>query len=82
MLTLSAADAAAAIGTPTDELEHLDSVLGRVSQLHVAEKKPKQVPDAGDVSRLKTKIIFRKISKYHHDPVSGCLDRLVCSSLL
>lgn len=36
-------------GTPPDELEHLDSVLGRVSQLHMAEKKPKQVPDAGDV---------------------------------
>lgn len=39
-------------GTPADELEHLESVLGRVSQLHVAEKKPAQLPDAGDVSEL------------------------------
>lgn len=42
----------AAAGTPAEELEHLDSVLGRVSQLHVSDKKPKQVPDAGDVSGL------------------------------
>jgi hypothetical protein len=36
-------------GTPGDELEHLEAVVGRASQLHIAEKKPVQVPDPGQV---------------------------------
>ncbi|WIA32768.1 hypothetical protein OEZ86_005952 [Tetradesmus obliquus] len=35
--------------TPEDELSHLEAVVGRASQLHIAEKKPMQVPDAGQV---------------------------------
>ncbi|KAF6253495.1 hypothetical protein COO60DRAFT_1628212, partial [Scenedesmus sp. NREL 46B-D3] len=35
--------------TPADELEHLEAVVGRASQLHIAEKKPMQVPDPGQV---------------------------------
>eukprot|EP00775_Hariotina_reticulata_P006373 gene6373-6605_t len=32
-------------GTSPDELSHLESILSRVSQFHIAEKKPAQLPD-------------------------------------
>lgn len=41
-------------------------MLGRVSQLHMAEKKPKQVPDAGDVS-LRHVVVFRVMRAWMDD---------------
>jgi hypothetical protein len=38
--------------TSPDELFHLESILSRVSQFHVAEKKPAQLPNPDQVTSL------------------------------